>query len=157
VHPETRGNPMSMLRWTSKSTDELVRQGYRASAHLVRRLLHQMGYSLQAPAKVKEGAQHRDRDAQFRYLNDTAARFAAEGQPVISVDTKKKELVGEYANGGKKWQPEGQPVEVKSHAQGLSSAHRRTTSCAPSPPASATLSGSRHASSSQTSRKSSIP
>ncbi len=119
VHPETRGNPMSMVRWTSKSTyelaDELVRQGYQASAELVRRLLHQMGYSLQAPSKVKEGTQHPDRDAQFRYLNDRAAKFAAEGQPVISVDTKKKELVGEYANGGKEWQPAGQPVEVKSH------------------------------------------
>jgi len=94
VHPETRGNPMSMVRWTSKSTyelaDELVRQGYQASAELVRRLLHQMGYSLQAPSKVKEGAQNPDRDAQFAYLNDTAAKFAAKAQPVISVDTKKK-------------------------------------------------------------------
>jgi transposase len=119
VHPDTRGNPMSLLRWTSKSTyqlaDELVRQGYQASAELVRRLLHQLGYSLQAPVKQKEGAQHPDRDAQFRYLNDTAARFVKNKQPVISVDTKKKELVGEYQNGGKEWQPQGEPVEVKTH------------------------------------------
>jgi transposase len=119
VHPETRGNPMSMLRWTSKSTyelaDELVRQGFRASAELVRRLLHQMGYSLQAPAKQKEGAQHPDRDAQFAYLNDTVASFVADDQPVISVDTKKKELIGEYRNGGREWQLIGEPVEVKTH------------------------------------------
>jgi transposase len=119
VHPQTRGNPMSMLRWTSKSTyelaDELVRQGFRASSELVRRLLHQLGYSLQAPAKAKEGTQHPDRDAQFRYLNDISERFTSSGQPVISVDTKKKELVGEYANGGREWQPKGEPVEVKTH------------------------------------------
>src|SRR5579864_1184219 len=99
VHPETRGNPMSFVRWTSKSTyelaDELVRQGYKASAELVRRLLHQLGYSLQAPAKQKEGTRHPDRDAQFAYLNETVGAFVAGGQPVISVDTKKKELVGE--------------------------------------------------------------
>ena len=109
VHPSTRGNPMSMARWTSKSTyelaDELVRQGYSASAELVRRLLHQLGYRLQAPSKQKEGTQSPDRDAQFNYLNDTAVGFVKDGQPVISCDTKKKELVGEFSNGGAEWHP----------------------------------------------------
>lgn len=94
VHPETRGNPMSLLRWTSKSTAhlarELVRQGFRISDDTVGRLLKRLGYSLQAPAKQKEGTAHPDRDGQFHYLNDTAAGFVADGQPVISVDTKKK-------------------------------------------------------------------
>jgi transposase len=119
VHPETRGNPMSFVRWTSKSTyelaDELVRQGYRASAELVRRLLHQLGYSLQAPAKQKEGSAHPDRDAQFVYLNKEVGRFVRAGQPVISVDTKKKELVGDDANGGTEWQPLGEPERVRVH------------------------------------------
>jgi transposase len=92
VHPATRGNPMSLARWTSKSTyelaDELVRQGYSVSAELVRRLLHQLGYSLQAPSKQKEGTQSPDRDAQFTYLNDTAVGFIKDGQPVVSCDTK---------------------------------------------------------------------
>lgn len=95
VHPETRGSPMSLLRWTSKSTqklaDELVRQGFTVSADTVGRLLKKMGYSLQAPSKQAEGRQHPDRDGQFRYLNDLAERFVADNQPVISVDTKKKE------------------------------------------------------------------
>lgn len=94
VHPETRGTPMSALRWTLKSTYELARElqsaGYRASAELVRRLLHEMGYSLQAPAKQNEGAAHPDRDSQFRYINDQVAERLAAGEPVISVDTKKK-------------------------------------------------------------------
>jgi hypothetical protein len=119
VHPDTRGNPMSLLRWTSKSTyelaRELTREGYSASAELVRRLLHQMGYSLQAPAKEKEGTNHPDRDAQFSYLNDQASSFMADDQPVVSVDTKKKELVGEYANKGREWQPTGEPDEVLVH------------------------------------------
>src|SRR5215213_5921500 len=100
VHPETRGNPMSLLRWTSKSTaklaQDLVRQGFRISDDTVGRLLKRLGYSLQAPAKQKEGTAHPDRDGQFRYLNKTASGFVADGQPVISVDTKKKELVGEF-------------------------------------------------------------
>jgi len=119
VHPETRGNPMSLLRWTSKSStnlaEELVRQGFEVSARTVLRLLHKLGYSLQANAKVSEGRQHPDRDAQFRYLNDTAAGFIADGQPVISVDTKKKELIGDYANGGNEWAPGGEPERVQVH------------------------------------------
>ncbi len=119
VHPVTRGSPMSPLRWTLKSTRQLARelagQGFKASAELVRRLLHQMGYSLQAPAKQNEGAQHPDRDAQFAYLNGLAGEFGAAGEPVISVDTKKKELIGSYANGGTEWQPAGQPQRVSVH------------------------------------------
>jgi len=93
VHPETRGNPMSLLRWTSKSStklaEELAGRGFDVSSRTVLRLLHHLGYSLQANAKVTEGRQHPDRDAQFRYLNDIAATFIADDQPVISVDTKK--------------------------------------------------------------------
>jgi transposase len=119
VHPSTRGNPMSLLRWTSKSStklaDELVRQGYEVSSRTVLRLLHQLGYSLQANAKVTEGAQHPDRDGQFVYLNDTAGTFIADSQPVISVDTKKKELIGDYKNGGEEWSPGGEPERVQVH------------------------------------------
>lgn len=119
VHPDTRGNPMSLLRWTSKSavklSEELVRQGYRVSARTVLRLLHRLGYSLQADAKVNEGRQHPDRDAQFGYLNDTAADFVGTGQPVISVDTKKKELIGNYKNGGREWAEKGEPERVEVH------------------------------------------
>jgi len=119
VGPETRGTPMSMLRWTSKSTYELAReltsQGYRISAETVRRLLHQMGYSLQATAKQKEGTTHPDRNAQFGYLNDLAGSFIIDGQPVISVDTKKKELVGDFHNKGREWQPKGEPERVRVH------------------------------------------
>ena len=119
VHPETRGTPMSLLRWTSKSTaklaGELVRKGFEISPDTVGRLLKRMGYSLQAPSKQKEGGQHSDRDAQFHYLNGLAGEFTAAGQPVISVDTKKKELVGEYSNGGREWQPVGEPEIVNGH------------------------------------------
>ena len=119
VYPETRGNPMSRLRWTSKSStklaEELVRQGYDVSSRTVLRLLHLLGYSLQANAKVTEGRQHPDRDAQFHYLNDQAEAFIDDDQPVISVDTKKKELIGEYANGGTEWSPEGKPERVAVH------------------------------------------
>jgi len=98
VHPGTRGSPMSPLRWTLKSTYELARelsaQGYRVSAELVRRLLHQMGYSLQAPAKQNEGTSHPDRDGQFRYINGLAAERLGAGQPVVSVDTKKSTWSG---------------------------------------------------------------
>ncbi len=119
VYPETRGNPMSRLRWTSKSStklaEELVRQGYDVSSRTVLRLLHLLGYSLQANAKVTEGRQHPDRDAQFHYLNDQAEAFIDDDQPVISVDTKKKELIGDYANGGTEWSPEGKPERVAVH------------------------------------------
>jgi transposase len=119
VHPETRGNPMSLLRWTSKSTanlaSDLVRQGFTVSDDTVGRLLKRLGFSLQAPSKSKELTKHPDRNGQFEYLNATAAAFVADGQPVISVDTKKKELVGEYANGGVEYQPAGQPVAVLDH------------------------------------------
>jgi hypothetical protein len=119
VHPQTRGNPMSLLRWTSKSStklaDELVRRGFAVSSRTVLRLLHGLGYSLQANAKVTEGRQHPDRDGQFRYLNALAQDFIDDDQPVISVDTKKKELIGDYANGGTEWSPEGEPERVQVH------------------------------------------
>jgi hypothetical protein len=119
VHPETRGTPMSPLKWTLKSTYRLARelgdQGFTASAELVRRLLHQSGYSLQAPAKQLEGAAHPDRNGQFEYLNKVVAEALAAGEPVISVDTKKKELIGTYANGGREWEPAGQPTRVNVH------------------------------------------
>ena len=119
VAPETRGHPMSLLRWTSKSAaklaDELARKGFGVSSRTVLRLLHQLGYSLQANAKVTEGRQHEDRDAQFRYLNDMAAGFIDDAQPAISVDTKKKELIGDFANGGSEWQPGGEPERVRVH------------------------------------------
>jgi hypothetical protein len=116
VDPESRGDPMSPLRWTCKSTRVLAAAlrdgGYQVSEFVVRRLLKQLGYSLQANAKTAEGRQHPDRDAQFRYLNAQVSGHQAEGAPVISVDTKKKELLGEYKNGGREWHPQGQPTEV---------------------------------------------
>jgi hypothetical protein len=119
VHPETRGNPMSLLRWTAKSStnlaEDLVGKGFEVSSRTVLRLLHHLGYSLQANAKVTEGRQHPDRDAQFRYLNDMAQAFIDDDQPVISVDTKKKELIGDYANGGTEWAAAGQPERVGVH------------------------------------------
>jgi hypothetical protein len=119
VHPQTRGNPMSLLRWTAKSStklaEDLVRQGFDVSSRTVLRLLHRLGYSLQANAKVTEGRQHPDRDAQFRYLNDLARAFIDDDQPAISVDTKKKELIGDYANGGVEWSPASEPERVQVH------------------------------------------
>ena len=119
VHPVTRRSAMSPLRWTLKSTYQLARelagQGFQASAELVRRLLHQMGYSLQAPAMQNEGAGHPDRDAQFAYLNRLASQRLAAGDPVISVDTKNKELIGPYANGGGERQPAAESERVSVH------------------------------------------
>ena len=119
IDPVTRGDPMSPLRWTSKSTRTLARaltqDGHRVSDFVVRRLLRELGYSLQANAKTTEGGQHPDRDAQFGYLNDQAQAHLDAANPVISVDTKKKELVGAYKNGGREYSPAGQPVNVKVH------------------------------------------
>src|SRR5579875_1099829 len=119
VEPGSRGDPMSPLRWTIKSTrvlaEELTRLGHSASSSLVGKMLHYLGYSLQANAKVIEGAQHADRDGQFRYINDQATAHLAEGQPVISVDCKKHENVGDYANVGAEWEPEGTPTRVGVH------------------------------------------
>ena len=113
VEPDTRGDPDSPLRWTCKSTAQLAQtltaQGHPVSDDTVGRLLKQQGYTLQRTHKTEEGAQHPDRDAQFRYVNEQAREHLADGQPVISVDTKKKELVGRYANGGREWQPAGSP------------------------------------------------
>jgi Rhodopirellula transposase DDE domain len=119
VEPVTRGDPESPLRWTSKSLNtlagELTAQGYPVSDDTVRRLLMAAGFSLQANAKTIEGSRSPDRDAQFHHLNTQVKAQIAAGRPVISVDTKKKELVGEYKNGGKEWQPAGEPERVKVH------------------------------------------
>jgi len=119
VEPGCRGDPESPLRWTTKSTAklavELSAAGHRVSARTVARLLKTSGYSLQANAKAVEGKQHPDRDAQFAYLNTAAGAFQAAGDPVISVDTKKKELIGNYAAAGREWEPAGQPVRVNVH------------------------------------------
>jgi hypothetical protein len=119
IEPETRGDPESPLRWTTRSTYRLAREltamGHQASHTLVRTLLRTAGFSLQATRKKLEGAQHPDRDAQFRYINSLAERYLADGDPVISVDTKKKELVGRYAQAGREWQPTGEPVEVSTY------------------------------------------
>jgi hypothetical protein len=119
VGEDARGHPEGLLRWTSKSTyhlaDELRKAGFEISAETIRVLLPQMGYSLQAPVKTKEGRQHADRDGQFRYINDMADGFLADDEPVVSVDTKKKELVGEYHNKGQEWRPTKEPVEVNGH------------------------------------------
>ena len=119
VEPDVRGDPMSPLRWTTRSTRalaaELTRAGHTVSADTVGDLLREEGFSLQGNAKTIEGAQHPDRDAQFRYLNDHAKAYQAAGDPVISVDTKKKELVGQYRNAGRQWRPTGAPVQVQTH------------------------------------------
>jgi hypothetical protein len=119
VEPTTRGDPESALRWTCKSTtrlaQELTRQRHPVSPRTVGRLLNESGYSLQGNRKTLEGASHPDRNAQFEYLNASVKRLQQRGQPVISVDTKKKELVGAFKNVGREWQPKGAPEEVKVH------------------------------------------
>jgi hypothetical protein len=119
VDPATRGDPQSPLRWTCKSTTrlarELTRSGHPVSPRTVGRLLKAMGYSLQGNRKTKEGADHPDRDAQFEHINASVLGFQRRGQPVISVDTKKKELVGNFKNGGREWRPCGGPEEVLVH------------------------------------------
>jgi hypothetical protein len=119
VDPDSRGDPMTPLRWTSKSlrglADQVSTQGHRVSATLVGRLLHEAGYSLQANSKTLEGAQHPDRDAQFHHIHDTVATALAAGMPVLSVDCKKKELLGRYKNNGKDYRPTGDPEKVEVH------------------------------------------
>ena len=119
VDPVTRGDPESPLRWTSKSVAKLAvalrERGHRISGRKVGDLLRELGYSLQATRKTTEGANHPDRDAQFAYINAQARAFQARGQPVVSVDTKKKELVGDFKNGGREWQPAGRPEAVQVH------------------------------------------
>ena len=114
VEPDVRGDPCSPLRWTTRSlrvlAAELTRQGHRVSADTVADLLHEEGFSLQGNAKTLEGRQHPDRDAQFRYINEQARDHQGTGDPVISVDAKKKELVGEFRNAGREWRPAGQPA-----------------------------------------------
>jgi len=119
VEPDERGDPMSPLRWTTRSTralaDELTRQGHKVSADTVGDLLREQGFSLQGNAKTIEGTRHPDRDAQFRYISEQARAHQGAGDPVISVDTKKKELVGEFENAGRQWRPKGEPAAVRTH------------------------------------------
>ena len=119
INPATRGDPMSPLRWTCKSTDklaeELTRRNHPISDRTVAMLLKQQGYSLQANRKTREGSSHPDRNAQFEYINRQVMAFQRRQQPVISVDTKKKELVGEFKNAGEEWQPKGEPEKVGVH------------------------------------------
>lgn len=117
VEPTTRGDPENPLRWTCKSTRQLAAaleaQGYHIGRQTVATLLAGLGYSLQGNQKTKGGASHPDRDAQFKYINDRVQSFQQRGQPVVSVDTKKKELVGDFKNSGKEWQPKGEPEPVR--------------------------------------------
>jgi hypothetical protein len=119
VEPTTRGDPESALRWTCKSVrklaEELRTMGHRVSPQKVSELLHGMEYSLQGTHKTREGSTHPDRNAQFEHINAQARSFQRAGEPVISVDTKKKELVGDFANGGKEWRPVGEPEPVRVH------------------------------------------
>jgi transposase len=119
VEPATRGDPQAPLLWTAKSLRNLAaglrELGHRVSHSSVRTLLQRLGYSLQANRKTREGASHPDRDAQFAYINDQVKAALAAGEPVISVDTKKKELVGDFKNGGREWRPQGQPEAVRVH------------------------------------------
>ncbi len=119
VEPTARGDPESCLRWTSKSVrklaDELVLMGHEVSYPVVAELLHEMGYSLQANRKTKEGDSHPDRNAQFEHINARVQEHISKQQPVISVDTKKKELVGDFKNSGQDWRPKGTPEKVRVH------------------------------------------
>ena len=119
VQPYTRGDPMNPLRWTCKSTqrlaEELTRQGHAVSARTVAELLHALRYSLQANQKTREGKNHPDRNAQFEHINAQTRAFQRRHQPVISVDAKKKESVGNFKNAGREWRPEGQPRPVNLH------------------------------------------
>ncbi len=117
VEPVTSGDPESPLRWTCKSVRKLAEElrmlGHQVSHELVSQVLHELGYSLQANRKTREGGTHQDRDAQFAHLNAQAQAFLAAGEPVVSVDAKKKELVGDFKNPGREWCPQGKPEEVR--------------------------------------------
>lgn len=119
VDPATRGDPMRLLRWTSKSLRHLEKAlqglGHSVCPHVIADCLRELGYSLQANRKTREGGGHVDRDAQFQYIADQARDFLAAGEPVISVDTKKKELVGDFKNNGREWNPKGSPDAVNVH------------------------------------------
>jgi hypothetical protein len=119
VEPDSRGDPQSPLRWTCKSLSQLSHSlramGHRIGRTLVSELLHALDYSLQANRKTREGTSHPDRDAQFQYINDRVTNALAAGEPALSVDTKKKELVGDFRNGGRAWRPKGLPEEVRVH------------------------------------------
>ena len=119
IDPATRGDPMSPLRWTSKSTrhlaEVLTKAGHAVSHETLAKVLHELGYSLQAATKTVEGTQHPDRNAQFEYINRLTTRYLRQGWPVISVDTKKKELVGTYHQAGREWRPLGTPEKVLVH------------------------------------------
>ncbi len=119
IDPCTRGDPESPLRWTCKSTyrlaEALQEQGHRISQRTVYRLLATLGYSLQSNRKTEEGADHPDRDAQFQFINRQVQRFQRQGQPVISVDTKKKENIGNFSQDGQEWEQQGQPCQTKTH------------------------------------------
>jgi hypothetical protein len=120
IDPSSRGDPMSPLRWTCKSTrqlaEALAREGYKASHRAVAEMLKHLGYSLQANSKtIEEGSDHPDRDDQFNYINQQVRGFMRRGLPVISVDTKKKELIGPYLNKGREYRPKGRPERVKVH------------------------------------------
>ena len=119
IEPVTRGDPETALRWTCKSvrrlSGELQRMGHRASHRMVAEMLHQLGYSLQANAKMMEGTSHPDRNAQFEHIHQRVRQYLRKGNPVVSVDTKKKELVGEFKNGGQELRPKGLPEKVRVH------------------------------------------
>ena len=119
VEPETRGDPQSARRWTCRSLRKLSRSlrdmGHKVGRTLVGELLHKLDYRLQANRKTREGSSHPDRNAQFHYINDRVKEALAAGEPAISVDTKKKELVGDFKNGGREWRPKGSPEEVRVH------------------------------------------
>jgi hypothetical protein len=119
IDPLTRGDPESPLRWTCKSVRKLAKelraQGHKVSPQKVSELLHDLDYSLQGTRKTREGTDHPDRNAQFEHINRQAKAFQRAGEPVVSVDTKKKELVGDFANQGREWQPAGEPVPVRVH------------------------------------------
>jgi hypothetical protein len=119
VEPSSRGDPMSPLRWTCKSTSrlagELARHGHQVSQRAVCDLLAQLNYSLQSVRKTREGGQHPDRDAQFQYIAAMVTKFQRQRQPVISVDTKKKEFIGDFENAGREWRPQGRPEQVRMH------------------------------------------